>query len=83
MPKAVPPARPPSFEAALEELENIVRTMETGQLPLEAQLTSYQRGVELLRRCQEALAHAEQKIQVLEAGALRDFSPGDDPSPGD
>jgi exodeoxyribonuclease VII small subunit len=73
MPKAAPQTQSPSFEAALEELENIVRTMESGQLPLEASLTAYQRGIDLLKLCQEALAVAEQKIQVLEGGKLRDM----------
>jgi exodeoxyribonuclease VII small subunit len=48
--------------------------MEEGKLPLEASLSAYQRGVELLRHCQDALAVAEQKIRVLENGSLRDFA---------
>ncbi len=76
MPKAAPPTQAPSFEAALEELENIVRSMESGQLALEASLAAYQRGADLLRYCQEALAAAEQKVQILEGGKLRDFTPG-------
>jgi exodeoxyribonuclease VII small subunit len=74
MPKAAPPIKSVSFESALEELENIVHTMEAGQLPLEASLAAYQRGIELLKHCQDALAAAEQKIQILEGGTLRDFS---------
>jgi len=64
---------PESFEAALAELENIVHSMEAGKLSLEDSLAAYQRGAELLKFCQSALAVAEQKIQVLEAGQLRDF----------
>ncbi len=75
MPKADAPARPESFESALEELEAIVQSMEGGQLPLEASLAAYERGVELLKHCQEALAAAEQKIRILEEGRLRDFAP--------
>ncbi len=67
---------PVSFEAALAELEAIVREMEAGQLPLEQSLTAFERGAALLKHCQEALAAAEQKLQILEAGQLRDFSPG-------
>jgi exodeoxyribonuclease VII small subunit len=74
MPKAAPPAPPTSFEAALDELEKIVQTMEGGQLPLENSLAAYQRGMELLKHCQDALAAAEQKVQVLEDGVLRDFA---------
>ncbi len=61
------------YEAALAELEQIVRNMESGQLPLEESIAAYQRGSELLKHCQQQLADAEQKIQVLEDGALRDF----------
>ncbi len=61
------------FEAALAELETIVRTMENGQLDLEQSITAYNRGIELMRHCQQQLADAEKQIQVLEDGALRDL----------
>lgn len=64
---------PTTFEAALAELEAIVREMETGQLPLEQSLASYERGAALLKHCQEALGAAEKKLQILENGGLRDF----------
>ncbi|MBL8503724.1 MAG: exodeoxyribonuclease VII small subunit [Rhodocyclaceae bacterium] len=67
--------KPPlSFEAALAELESLVQGMESGKLSLEESLAAYQRGAVLLKHCQGALAAAEQKIQVLEAGELRDLS---------
>jgi exodeoxyribonuclease VII small subunit len=64
---------PKSFEAALAELEAIVQGMEAGKLSLEESLAAYQRGAALLKFCQNALAVAEQKIQVLEAGELREL----------
>lgn len=64
---------PPSFEAALAELESIVQNMESGKLSLEDSLAAYQRGAALLKHCQGALTAAEQKIQVLEAGQLQDL----------
>lgn len=64
---------PESFEAALAELESIVQGMETGKLSLEESLAAYQRGAALLKHCQGALSAAEQKIQVLEAGQLKDL----------
>lgn len=67
------PALPATFEAALTELEAIVREMETGQLPLEESLASYERGAALLKHCQEALGAAEKKLQMLENGGLHDF----------
>ena len=73
---ALPPgavANEITYEAALTELELIVQRMEGGQLPLEESIAAYHRGSELLRHCQQRLADAERKIQVLEEGALRDF----------
>ena len=61
------------YEAALAELEQIVQNMEGGDLPLEESIAAYRRGSELLKHCQQQLTDAEQKIQVLEDGALRDF----------
>ncbi len=71
---------PSSFEAALAELEEIVGRMEAGDLPLQASLTAYKRGAELLAYCQAALKDAQQQVQVLEKGVLQPFRPdeGDD-----
>ena len=49
------------FEAALDELEKLVARMEEGDLPLEETLKLFERGMELTRQCQKALADAEQK----------------------
>lgn len=54
-----------SFGAALAELEQIVRALESGQLELEEGLARYERGVGLLRACQEKLAQAKQKVTML------------------
>ena len=59
---------PVSFEAALAELESIVREMEAGKLALEASLAAFERGTALLKHCQDALAVAEQKLQVVDTG---------------
>jgi exodeoxyribonuclease VII small subunit len=70
----IPASKPPvSFEAALEELEAIVRSMEAGGAPLEESLATYERGVALLKHCQDMLTAAESKLQVLEGGTLRDL----------
>tara|TARA_R110002049_G_scaffold54607_7_gene151943 strand:+ start:369 stop:611 length:243 start_codon:yes stop_codon:yes gene_type:complete len=66
------PATPKSFEAAIGELEEIVRAMETGQISLEQALDHYQRGVGLLRHCQDTLARAEQRVSQLEGDTLVD-----------
>jgi len=55
----------PDFEAAMDELEKLVARMEEGDLPLEETLRQFQRGIELTRQCQNALAEAEQKVEIL------------------
>jgi exodeoxyribonuclease VII small subunit len=66
-------AKSQTFESALAELENIVATMEAGQLPLEQLLRAYKRGAELLQFCQQALQDAQQQVRILEAGSLLNF----------
>lgn len=63
-------ASSPSFETAIAELEGIVRAMESGQITLEQALEHYQRGVGLLRHCQQTLQEAEQRILQLEGDEL-------------
>lgn len=58
----------------MTELESIVQGMEAGRLSLEQSLSTYQRGAELLKFCQNTLSAAEQKVQVLEANVLREFT---------
>lgn len=77
MAEAANPPPPQSFEAALAELENLVASLENGQMPLEASIAAYRRGAQLLRHCQGVLAAAEQQVQVLEGGLLQDFPDGD------
>src|SRR4051794_9807514 len=66
---------PASFEAALLELEEIVATMEGGQLSLQESLTAYKRGAVLLHFCQGVLQDAQQQVEVLEKGVLRALAP--------
>lgn len=63
----------PSFEGALAELEGIVVAMEAGKMPLQDALDAYQRGIALLRQCQDTLSAAEQRLRILDADGLRDF----------
>jgi exodeoxyribonuclease VII small subunit len=70
---AQPSEDPASFEAALAELEEIVATMEGGQLPLKDSLAAYRRGALLLQFCQAELKDAEQQVEVLEKGVLKAF----------
>jgi exodeoxyribonuclease VII small subunit len=66
---------PPSFEAALAELEEIVTTMESGRLPLQESLAAYKRGALLLHYCQSALKDAQLQVEVLEKGVVKAFEP--------
>ena len=59
------------FEAALGELEQLIATMEAGQLPLEEALAAYQRGTTLLKHCQQQLEDAEEKVRILNQGLLQ------------
>ena len=59
------PAAVPSFEAAMEELEAIVDRLESGELPLEDALASFEQGVALSRQCASQLESAERRIEVL------------------
>jgi exodeoxyribonuclease VII small subunit len=60
------------FEAALAELETIVKKLEEGDLTLEASLGLYERGVQLSRFCHSRLEDAERRIEILnERGELK------------
>ena len=65
------PLPPASYEAALEELEQLVARIESGQMPLDQLLQGYQRGAELLQFCRDKLQAVEQQIQVLDEGGLK------------
>ena len=55
----------PTFEAALEGLEDIVGRLEDGSLGLDESLAEFEQGMQLLKRCHGLLERAEQKIEVL------------------
>jgi exodeoxyribonuclease VII small subunit len=60
------------FEAAIAELEDIVKKLEDGDLALETSLALYERGVQLSRFCHARLEEAERRIEVLdERGELK------------
>ena len=57
-----------SFEQALEELNNIVSRLESGEAGLEESLELFKSGIELTEKCNKLLDDAEQKIKVIENG---------------
>lgn len=54
-----------NFEQALAELHDLVEKMEQGGLALQDSLQYFERGVGLIRHCQQELAAAEQKVKIL------------------
>lgn len=54
-----------SFEQALNQLTGLVEKLESGELPLEESVASFEQGVKLSRRCEALLDQAEQRLQVL------------------
>ena len=56
-----------TYKQASQELELIIRSLESGDMELEESLESYTRGVELLKSLRTRLADAEQKVSVLMA----------------
>ncbi|WP_421507883.1 exodeoxyribonuclease VII small subunit [Erwinia rhapontici] len=57
--------QPVSFETSLQQLEQIVTRLESGNLPLEDALNEFERGVQLARAGQQTLQQAEQRVQIL------------------
>ncbi len=54
-----------NFEKSLAELEELVETMEDGDISLENSLKNFERGISLTRACQKALEEADQKVKIL------------------
>lgn len=54
-----------SFETALSQLETIVETMESGDVPLADLLAKFEQGTKLLKVCETRLKDAELKIELL------------------
>ncbi len=65
---------PASFEAAMEELASLVTQMEAGELPLEASVSTYQRGAELVRFCAAQLDQVDAQVKVLEGDLLKPYA---------
>jgi len=60
------------FEAAIAELDSVVKKLEEGDLALEQSLALYERGVQLSRFCHARLEDAERRIEILsERGDVR------------
>ena len=75
-----------SFEGALDQLEATVDRLESGEMPLEEALELFEAGVKLSRHCNQTLAAAERRIEILIGDradaegqvATEDFEPEED-----
>lgn len=85
MAKPSPNPQQPTFETALERLEQIVGEMEGDRLALEDLLTRYEEGTALVKVCQQRLDAAERRIEQITRGGdgvvkLEPFDPVNQPS---
>ena len=75
------------FEKALEELEEIVKKMEEGNVSLEESLKAFEKGIKLSRFCADKLDKAERKVDILlreeDALNVRPFEEKDGGEPED
>jgi len=70
-----------SFEQAIDQLEQLIEKIESGEVGLEAALKHYEQGTALIKRCRSILDKAEQRIADLtenEAGELQIEEPTDE-----
>jgi exodeoxyribonuclease VII small subunit len=84
--KPKPATAEPNFETAMNRLEAIVEQMESGKLPLEDLIVRYEEGMNLVKVCQERLATAEQKIEIIARNSagkpvLKNFEPTAEATP--
>ena len=83
--KPKPAPAEPNFETAMDRLEAIVEQMESGKLPLEDLIVRYEEGMNLVKVCQERLASAEQKIEIIARNSagkptIKPFEPNTEPA---
>jgi exodeoxyribonuclease VII small subunit len=75
-----------NFEGAMDRLEKIVEQMESGKLPLEDLIVRYEEAMKLVKTCQERLANAEQKIEIITRNSagkvvVKEFDPTQEAPP--
>ena len=65
----MPRAKPNEFEQAFAELEQIVKRLESEELPLDESLELFEKGIRLSRFCNQKLGEIEKKIELILADA--------------
>jgi exodeoxyribonuclease VII small subunit len=61
----MPEEAPVTFESGLQQLEGIVKEMESGDLPLERALELFEKGMKLSEACRKQLEEAETRVETL------------------
>ena len=60
-----PKAAAVGFEAGLVELEQVVKQLESAELPLEQALELFEKGMKLSEQCRKQLLEAESRVEIL------------------
>lgn len=55
-----------NFEEAIKQLAEIVKSLESGEVPLDESIALYEKGMKLSKQCAELLENAEQKVRFLQ-----------------
>ena len=58
-------SKPESFESCLDQLEKVVKELETGDLQLERSLELFEKGMALSETCRKQLEEAETRVELL------------------
>lgn len=63
------------FEEKIKDLEEIINTLENGDIPLEDSINKYTEAMKLVKECDEELKNVEEKVNkmVAEDGSLKNF----------
>ena len=61
-------AKTATFEEAIKRLEEIVGTLESGEMEIEKALALFEEGTKLARICQKKLSHVERRIEIVKKG---------------
>jgi exodeoxyribonuclease VII small subunit len=83
--QAKKPGQELNFESAMDRLEAIVEKMESGKMLLEELIVRYEEGMKLVKICQQRLASAEQRIEIISRNSadkpiVKDFEPAPEPA---
>lgn len=57
-----------TLEQTFEELDSVIASLQTGDLPLEESFTLYQKGMKLLKKCNDKLDRVEKKVMAMNEG---------------